>query len=139
MGNNHTNGPWYVNYGSIFNRYNEGIMLDEDIAILIDEESGTLHKVGKRENIEEYFNNVVKTAKITGVEWLIKGWKILTFNVKYEEFDFTPEGYNFNIDEVCTIINWFNNCISAESMKEFLQMSLEEAKIKIEKLQNLGF
>ena len=57
---------------------------------------------------------------------------------KYPEFNFVPEGYNFTIDEICTLINWWNNSPGAEGSK-ILTMSIDDAKDKLKLLSRIGF
>lgn len=143
----HQNGPWYVKYGSMFNKYNDGIMLDEDIAILIDscpeDDRGIVLKVGKYENVLKYFNSLIEKYNKNNIPEYYETMSIIKFNVMFEGVEenpkgFKPNGYNFTVDEICTIINWFLNCIGAE-MDKFLHLSLDEAKAKIIKLQEIGF
>lgn len=142
MDNLHTIGPWYTNYGSMFNKYNDGVMLDEDIAILVTIDAqdgiGTLHKVGKVEPLKQYMDMVVNKYLQNGFTEMASEWKLIQFFVKYEELNFTPDGYNLDIDEVCTLINWFQNC-SCQNMKAFFELSLEAIKGKIADLQRIGY
>lgn len=134
----HEGCTYYVSYGSIFNRYNGNIMLDEDITIIVDIEAGTLLKVGKKDWVTDYFHNMCKRYIDSGFSDIAASLKLITFHVKYPELGFEPKGYNFDIDEICTIINWFGNSIG-ERMKWFLELPLNEAKIEIKKLQEMGF
>lgn len=136
----HSIGSWYVDDGSMFNRYS-GTMLDEDIAIIIDscqeEDVGSLLKVGRYEDMARYLN---KLGPVTSTVCSIS---LIKFNVMFEGTaenpdGFKPDGYNFTVDEICTIINWFGNCIGGQ-MGTFLSLPLDEAKKKIESLQKIGF
>lgn len=143
----HQNGPWYMNCGSMFNKYNKGIMLDDDIAILIDscpeDDTGSLLKVGKYENVSNYFNTLIERYSTMNHHQLYKDMSIIKFNVMYEGTEYNPAGYkpdghNFTVDEICTIINWFSNHIGKQ-MDWFLKLPLDEAKAKIASLQEIGF
>lgn len=135
----HENGPYYTQNGSIYSRYNDGFMMDEDSSVIVDVGTGTLLKVGKRENIEPYYRTMCQKYNQMGFPEFYETLRLVTFNVKYEELNFAPEGYNFSIDEVCTIINWFNNSIG-DKMKEFLDnTNLNAVKAEIERLQLFGF
>lgn len=134
----HEEGNYYVSHGSILSRYNEDVMLDEDVTVVVDIDSGGLLKVGKKDWVTNYFNTMCNRYLSNGFPEMVSSLKLITFHVKYPEFDFEPEGYNFDIDEICTIINWFGNSIG-EQMKWFLELPLDEAKAKIKKLQNIGF
>ena len=134
----HEEGIYYVNNGSILSRYNEGIMFSEDVTVLVDIDTGGLLKVGKKNWVTNYFGTMCSRYLNNGFPEMVSSLKLITFHVKYPEFDFEPEGYNFDIDEICTIINWFGNSIG-EQMKQFLELPLDEAEAKIKKLQNIGF
>lgn len=134
----HENCAYYVQYGSIYNKYNDRVMLDEDITIIVDIETYTLLKVGKKDWVTDYFNHMCQKYIDKGFSNIAATLKLITFHVKYPELGFEPEGYNFDIDEICTIINWFSNGIG-ERMRWFLELSLDEAKIEIKKLQAIGF
>ena len=144
----HINGPWYVDNGSMYNRCNSSVMLDEDIAILVDSDVendvGCLLKIGKYDTVSEYYNRYVESFKNGKSPRQIDTLMVIRFNVKFEAIpehgvsEFAPDGYNFTVDEICTILNWFNNCIG-KKMGEFLTMSLDDAKAKIESLQKAGF
>lgn len=136
----HENGPWYVENGSMLNKYGNS-MLDEDIAILVTIGSdgyGCFHKVGKSQPLLEYMQKATSKLIAAGFEEEAKEWKMITFNIKNDEFNFHPDGYNLDIDEVCTLVNWFNNCIG-EQMPEFLSLSLDDMKVKLAKLRRIGF
>lgn len=50
------------------------------------------------------------------------------------------EHRNLTPDEICTCINYMNNSIGPEKMKELLQTeSLDELKTKLQKFGELGF
>lgn len=134
----HKNGIYYTQYGSIFSRYNDSLMLDEDVTILIDKELGTLLKIGKKQNVTNYFNTMCDQYIRHGIPEMTENLQVITFHVKYPELEFEPDGYNFDIDEVCTIINWFNNHLDAETIMKFLHSSLDDMKTKIKELQAIG-
>lgn len=133
----HENGAYYVMYGSIFSRYNEGFMIDEDATILIDTAAGALLKVGKKGAVTSYFNKMTEGYKAVGV--VNDDLCLITFHVKYPELDFEPEGYNFDIDEICTIINYFNDSIGPELMNEFVNSGIDAMKARVKELQDMGF
>jgi hypothetical protein len=135
----HEKGNYFTQYGSIYAKSNPGIMLDEDITIVIDIESGILMKVGKKDMVEAYFNDSVSKYVAVGFPEMQNKLKLITFKVKYEELGFAPEGYNFDIDEICTILNWFNNSIGGTKMKWFLESPLDAVKSEIKRLQGFGF
>ena len=130
--------PCYVENGSILSEYNNGLMLDEDTTILVDVETGALLKYGHKSMVEEYYNKAVEKSAKAKID-LCGTWQLITFHVKYNELDFVPDGYNLDIDEVCTTINWFNNHIGGQAMSEFLNSSIDEIHTKIASLQKIGF
>lgn len=143
----HTIGPWYVENGSMLNR-NNSQMLDEDIAILIEscpeDDLGVLLKVGTWDKVSKYYEETVDKYNTMWMPNAYKDMRLIHFNVKFDAIpehdipEFAPEGYNFTVDEICTIINWFYNHIGAK-MDEFLKLPLSEAKLKIQSLQKIGF
>ena len=137
----HEIGPWYTDNGSMVSKIT-GTILDEDIAICIsigaDDNLLTAHKVGKMKQIRTYYDTVVQKLVSIGFQEFASEWKLISFNVQYSEFNFAPEGYNFTIDEVCTLINWWNNSPGAEGSK-ILSMSADDAKDKLEMLSRIGF
>lgn len=137
----HEIGPWYTDNGSMISRIT-GTILDEDIAICIsidaDDNLLIAHKVGKMKQIRTYYDTTVQKLVSRGCQELASEWKLISFNVQYPEFSFAPEGYNFTIDEICTLINWWNNSPGTEGSK-ILSMSIDEAKDKLEMLSRIGF
>lgn len=137
----HEIGNYYVENGSILSRNNPSFMLDNEVAILVDVSAGALLKIGKRAMVEDDTYRLSSTFVDSGLE-------MITFNIKCEDpglvlvpDNYFPElsyGTSFNIDEICTVVNWFSNCIG-EQMRDFLELYLEDAKNKIRKLQTLGF
>jgi hypothetical protein len=134
----HVNKPWYTVNKAMLNGDNS-IILDEDITIIVDTESGTLLKVGQKDWVTKYYNTMLEGYSQMGMEQMCNDLKLVTFNAKYEELGFVPANYNLDIDEICTVINWFSNCISADQMNELLSMSDTEAHDKIKQLQAIGF
>lgn len=134
----HEKCNYYVQYGSIYSHSNPGVMLDEDITIVVDTEVGSLLKIGKKDWVEKYFHDMCNKYVSAGFPEMNDHLQLITFHVKYENLGFAPEGYNFDIDEICTIINWFNNSIG-DKLKWFLGLSLDDAKAHIKKLQEIGF
>lgn len=137
----HEIGPWYTDNGSMISRITH-TMLDEDIAVCItvdaDDNSLILHKIGKMEFIKNYYDTAVQRLASIGCQDLANEWKLISFNVQYPEFNFAPKGYNFTIDEICTLINWWNNSPGSEG-GEILTMSIDNAKDKLAMLSRIGF
>lgn len=137
----HEIGSWFVDNGTMINRIT-GLHLDEDIAVCYssnaDDEIFSLHKVGKSENVELYYNKAITKLIANGFSDLANEFKTFKFNIKYPELNYTPNNYNFTIDEVCTLINWWSNSPGYNGIG-ILTMSLDEIKAKLEKLQEIGF
>ena len=128
----HSNGPYYTHDGSIYNPFVPQFVMNENASILIDIETGTLLKVGERKIIEPYYLTMCQKCHKIGYTTMTNALQIITFNVKSEPYD-------FDIDDICTIINWFNNSIG-EQMKKFLNNNDQnEIKATIKRLQSLGF
>lgn len=142
----HKLGPWSVLYGSMKNKYSD-CLLDEDIAILVDIEDdgiGTFLKIGKYDSLNSYYTTMINKYAELGHQELGEGLKLIKFNVKFEGNpelgipDFAPDGYNLTVDEICTIVNWFANC-SCQNMKQFFELSLDDLKEEIKRLQEIGY
>lgn len=129
----HENCNFYVENGSILCRANPGVMLDEDITILIDIEDGVLLKVGRRDWVTDYFNVICGRYADLKMPELSDSLKLITFGMEDEYTD-----HDAFIHRICTIINWFGNSIG-ERMKWFLELPLEEAEAQVRKLQEIGF
>ena len=137
----HENGPWHVDNGSMISN-SIHCMLDEDISVCVSidaiDKRLILHKVGKTSFIKEYYDTAVQRFIDIGLPEMANEWKLISFNVQYPEFNFTPEGYNFTIDEICTLINWWSNSPGA-SGSEILTMSINDVKNKLKMLSKIGF
>lgn len=137
----HENGPWHVDNGSMISN-SIHCMLDEDISVCVSidaiDKRLILHKVGKTSFIKEYYDTAVQRFIDIGLPEMANEWKLISFNVQYPEFNFTPEGYNFTIDEICTLINWWSNSPGA-SGSEILTMSINDVKNKLKMLSDIGF
>ena len=133
----HEKGSYYTQYGSIYNRCT-GEMFGDSLSILISLDPGTLHRVGDKDWVESCFATYHKAYTESGLIEEADSLRVITFNIKRENLGFAPEGYNFDINEVCTIINWFSNSIG-ERMQQFLEMPLDDMKAKIKELQEYGF
>ena len=142
MNCNHINGPLYVDNGSILSHVNKDILLDEDISACItvdnDDNRLILHKYGKHEYVKQYYDKVVHRLSDMNCIDLANEWKLISFNVQYPEFNFVPDGHNFTIDEICTLLNWWSNCPGDEG-SEIFNLSIDDIKIKLKNLASYGF
>lgn len=124
----HKNGPWKVINGAMIDHMYSGTCLNH-VAILIDGDTGTLLKIGTPEFINKYFQTIISKYKEKGLSDFINNWKIYEF-----------DRYGFlNIDDICTIVNYLQNCISAEKVKELFAMNEPQLRSKIQTLQTIGF
>lgn len=137
----HENGPWHVDNGSMISNSTH-CMLDEDISVCVSidaiDNRLILHKVGKTSFIKEYYDTAVQRFIDIGLPEMANEWKLISFNVQYPEFNFTPEGYNFTIDEICTLINWWSNSPGSPG-SEILTMPINDVKDKLKMLSSIGF
>lgn len=131
----HENGPYTVNEGSMI--HINGYNLIDYPSILIDTDTGTVLKSGRYDVVYPAYQRVCTAYQ--KLPELLSSIKLITFNAKYPEFDYSPEGHNFDIDEICTIMNYMNNCIGEDKMNELFTMSLQDLQEKIKTLQSIGF
>ena len=118
----HENGPWHVDNGSMISNSTH-CMLDEDISVCVSidaiDNRLILHKVGKTSFIKEYYDTAVQRFIDIGLPEM-------------------ANGYNFTIDEICTLINWWSNSPGAQG-SEILTMPINDVKDKLKLLSNTGF
>lgn len=137
----HKLGALYTSNGSILSRTDPSIMLDENIAVCIavdnDENTISLMKYGNYDSVSSYYKNSIKKLIDSGLEELASEWKLLTFNTAYPELCFAPDGYNFTIDEICTLLNYW--CNVSLTSADILLMSVDDAKHKIKSLADFGY
>jgi hypothetical protein len=134
----HENCNFYVENGSIYNRANPNVMLDEDITIIVDIENGILHKVGHKDWVTDYFNEMCQKYIDAGIPEMAAELKLIVFNSEIVNPNEVSKEHDYYINAVCTIINWFSNAIG-DKMKWFLELPVTEAKNQIKKLQEIGF
>lgn len=102
-----------------------------EVAVIIDTETGTLLKVGNPDGINDYFNKAIKKYHDAGLSYCCEGWKCIVFDRYHYAF--------LDIDGICTLVNYMMNSLGPEKMNELLLMSETELKEKIEILQSIGF
>lgn len=134
----HEKFDYYVQYGSIYSR-SSGIMFGEDVTVLVDLSMGSLSKVGDKQWVEKHFHERCAKYQSMGMPEMANNLLCITFNIKYENLGFAPEGYNLDVDEVCTILNWLSNHPKPERMQHFLSSPEPELKKEIQRLQSIGF
>lgn len=122
----HDIGPWSVIDGFLSNRYNKyNLIAPYEITAVIDE--GCLLKVGHLETTQVYFNRLISSQKKMGIKHITL--RLIQFT------NFTE----LSADDICTLINYMNNCIGEEKMNTLFNMSKEKLKAKIETLSRIGF
>ena len=137
----HAIGPLYTDNGSILSHMNAGLMLDERITACITVDANdhnlTLMKYGNYDAMKNYYDTTVGKLVASGFSDMASEWKLISFNVAYPEFNFTPNGYNFTIDEICTLLNsWINISLTTA---DILSMSIEDIKEKLASLAAMGY
>lgn len=123
----HQNGPWHIENGMFVNKY--GTCTNEP-GIYLDLETGTILKCGDAKAVRQY-------AK-THLDSLLENLPDETPNMLFVEFDRYP-GMKLNDDEVCTVMNYMQNCIGPERMDEILHMDENTLKSELRKLYEIGF
>lgn len=101
----------------------------EHPAIILDTALGTLLKVGDIEWIRDYYE--------TGCGNLKKISKEMAESITL--LDFSNLSSNLTVDELCTMINYFNNSIGPDSLKKFFLLTEEETHQKLRSLMEAGF
>lgn len=111
----------------------------DEIAIVIDISTGCFHKVGKPLWLKDYYNTMVAASNRIDPEF--------SANLIYIEFNpktGCPELDNYlqaklSKDEICTLINYFANCIGKERMNQILNMDADTLHKELAKLAEFGF
>ena len=101
----------------------------ENPAIVLDVSSGTLLKVGEADWVREYFESACHRLRAVNKE-MADSLAILEF--KYSNS-------NMSVDELCTMINYFNNSIGPELLKRFFLLTEDEMHQKLRGLMEAGF
>ena len=136
----HTNGPYRVENGALL--LPTGNMINDNISVClsVDTEDGhiMLHKIGTTESVKKYHQNTVRKLLQAGLTDMANEYKCISFHIQYPNLAFTPDGYNFTMDDVCTLINWWVNYPN-DNGSEILNMPLDEIRAKIQKLAIAGY
>lgn len=116
-----------VTHGSIMNHASGCLIQEPGVLMLID--TGSPIKIGEYEMCKNYLETI---AQKLPADLVNEQYELIKFNVAYPEFDFQPEGYNFTIDEICTLFNYLQNfTIGEDGWRKFKSMSLDEMKAKL--------
>ena len=131
----HENGPLNVTDGSITN----GVRLYNTIAIIIDTGVGTFQKYGEAVKIKERYDEMISRFAIIDPS-MAQDLTYIEFNVKSGDTSWDDyHNAQLSKDEICTIINYFMNCIGEERMNQILKMDAETLNKELEKLADIGF
>lgn len=125
----HENGPWTNQDGLLINQYTGVGVNAYEIAVVLDLDTGVVLKHGEESMCTEYL--MIQRARMA---LLFPEDAQSIILVKFNEHQ------NLTPDEICTCINYMNNSIGPEKMKQLLQTeSLDELKTKLQKFGELGF
>lgn len=98
------------------------------VAMVVDINCGTLLKIGKINDMINYATTVRDSYNKIGLPMVANDIVLIIYD----------ETSKLSSDEICTIINWFNNSIGPK-MKEFIELDYDEALKEIKRLKELGF
>lgn len=117
-------------FGMITNK--EKSFFANNICVIVDVDTGTLLKIGDRDtsNIANHYQAMTKKYCDAGLD---KYADTLTF-IEFDRYSDV-----LDIDGICTIINYLNNCIGGQKVQELLSMSNEQLTEKVKYLQEIGF
>lgn len=101
----------------------------EHPAIILDTSSGTLLKVGDIKWVKDYYEKACGRLRIVN--------KDIADSLALLEFEYLNS--NLSIDELCTMINYFNNSVGPDSFKKFFLLTEEETHQKLRSLMEAGF
>lgn len=139
----HQNGPCTVSYGSIYGITGTTI---EDPAVIVDMSDDdddailTLIKYGSKKMIDDVYNKMHETYVKAGFHEMADNLTVLSFTVisGFPDYDKIFNA-RFTSDEICTLINWMNNCIPMKHFKTFLGMNETEMHDHLKHLEEIGF
>jgi hypothetical protein len=133
----HEHGLITVYNGSIMSK--NPMKIYDEIAIIIDVEIGCLLKLGDPSQVKEYYNTIISRYKTINPDYG-KSLIYIEFNAKIgnTEIDhyFKSE---LSKDEICTLINYFQNSIGTERMNQILAMNANSLHLELKKLADIGF
>lgn len=141
MVNAHRNGPCTVSYGSMYGFNgcmieNPSVLLDVDM----EDDRVVLVKYGPKDGIKEYFDNMVQRYKANGFDNLVDSLRFISFNTLtgFPEYDEMTKA-KFTTDEICTMINWLNNHISAHQLNDLFTADESTMHERLKQLAEIGF
>jgi hypothetical protein len=132
----HTNGYFTVKDNKIVSTLNENKIFDETVGLVLDKSVGTLLHIGNKESATDYFNTVVHAYRSRGLNDIAEDITLVTFFIRPENSSFEDK---FTADEICTFVNWLNNCIGNEKVNEFLSYNYHQLTELAKTLVNFDF
>lgn len=140
----HQNGPCRVFQGNMygFNGYiieHPSVILDmsdkdkpDGILILL--------KYGSDEHIKPLFEDMREKYKSAGLNKIADNLTFISFNTVtgFANYD-RINNAKFTIDEICTLINWMQNAISAKSFIELIESDETTIHERLAQLASFGF
>ena len=126
----HEKGHYIVEDGMVTNR--EHSFFANNVCVILDISSGTLLKIGDKDasNIENQYQTMTKKYRDAGLNQYADDLTFVEFD-RYSEV--------LDIEGICTIVNYLNNCIGEDKTNELLNMTDEELVNKVKYLQGIGF
>lgn len=99
--------------------------------IIIDKDSGTLLKMGDTTTnpLDDYLKMATDKYRKAGFDDMADAMVLINFD-RYATLD---------IEEICTLMNYFMNSIGPEKMRHLLNADETELKTEIEKLAEIGW
>lgn len=99
--------------------------------IIIDKQSGSLLKMGDTHTnpLTDYFNTAVNAYKNAGFDDMANDMILINFD-RYATLD---------IEEICTLMNYFMNSIGPVKMAALLNSDETELKTEIARLTDIGW
>lgn len=133
----HMNEPLYLENGSIASEYHNSLY--GTLAIIIDTNSGCLHKYGEADMVKEYYSTMVAKFNTIDSE-MAKDLVYIEFNPKTGN-NSLDEYLNAQLskDEICTLVNYFMNSIGPDMMNKILSMDADTLHKKLQSLADIGF
>lgn len=141
----HQNGPLKTEYGSIYGFSgnmieNPAIILDIPGETDDDSEIITLHKYGNAKDMQKIHKTMLANYINAGFDDMAKSLTLIEFNTltgctDYDRFS----GAKFSTDEICTFINYLNNCITIRQFKELFEGEETHIHERLAELASFGF
>lgn len=132
----HTNGYFTVKNNKIVSIINENLILDEAVGLVLDKSVGTLLHIGNKESATDYFNTTVHAYSSRGLDDIAKDITLITFFIRPEN---SSDEDKLTADEICTIVNWLNNCIGNDKVNKFLSYNHSQLTELAKTLVNFDF